>query len=107
MTSSRYFVVGVAAGALAVLLLVIANKALAQNNMCGPEADVTDAILNVGEKLAVDAQAKTPQGFVKLRIFAHPKTGTWTVITLPSPGVACISSIGEGWSPARLPGIES
>lgn len=93
----------VAASALACALAIVSIPAKAQMP-CGPVNDVTAAILKIGEKLAIDAQVKTAQGNVPIRIFAHPKTGTWTMMVIPAPGKACLVMVGEKWSPARLPG---
>lgn len=107
MLKSPYFVVGVAAGALAVMLLLIAPKSFAQVVPCGPEKQITSALTNIGEKLFADATAKSPNGSVKVRLFVHPTTRTWTLIILPEPDKACIGAVGEGFEPARLPGVPS
>lgn len=87
--------------ALAILLLAGAHKALAQQP-CGPALEIMGALARIGEKLAVDAQVKTPQGLIHMRVFAHPRTGTWTMITLPDDSRACLVAVGENFTASPL-----
>lgn len=104
MLKSPYFMAGVAIGALAFILCFVASKSFAQVVPCGPEKQVTSALINIGEKLFADATAKSPNGSVSVRLFVHPTKRSWTLIILPEPGKACIGAVGEGFSPARLSG---
>lgn len=107
MLKSPYFIVGVATGALAVMLLLVAPKSFAQVVPCGPEKQITSALTNIGEKLFADATAKSPNGAVAVQLFVHPTKRTWTLLILPEAGKACIGAVGEGFEPARLPGSDA
>lgn len=107
MLKSPYFIVGVATGALAVMLLLLAPKSFAQVVPCGPEKQITSALTNIGEKLFADATAKSPNGAVAVRLFVHPTKRTWTLLILPEAGKACIGAVGEGFAPARLSGSDA
>lgn len=103
---SRYFVAGLLAVLLIITLLGSALSALAQVP-CGPADKIQAALVQGGNKLAVDLTMRTDTGLVPMRIYANPKSKRWVLITLSEDGNACLILIGEGFEPARLPGSDA
>lgn len=106
MSPSRYFVACFVACLLIIVLLAASYKALAQAP-CAPVEKVEAALANNGLKVASDLKLRTERGDVPMRVYAHPKTGAWFLIAYPVSGMACWWAAGEGFEPARLPGVPS
>ena len=108
MTSLRCYVAGALTGALAMLLMLAADKAHAQG-ACGPVDAMIAAITGpkYQEAPLFDAIVKTPVGPRSIRMFANPATGTWTMLTLQDNGMACLAGAGQGFKPAHKMGKDA
>jgi hypothetical protein len=108
MTNLRRYVAGALLGALAVLLLLAADKAHAQT-ACGPADQMIAAVTGpkYQEAPLFDAFVKTPLGPKPIRMFANPATGTWTLMTLQENGMACLAGTGQGFKLPRQRGNDA
>lgn len=81
------------------LLLMLASSADAAQTGCFPAATVIPEITGSkwAETLAVVGTIKTPQGPVPFMTFVNGKTGTWTTIARPTPDMACVIALGDGY----------
>ena len=104
MTHLRRYVAGALFGALAVLFF-FAAAAHAQS-ACAPADQIISELESpkYGEALVFSAAVRTPQGLIPIRFFANAQTGTWTMLTLPSAGVACIAGTGSSFEPPKPKG---
>ncbi len=77
---------------------------------CSPLDDIAAALMapKYGESPVFEGTDTT--GTKAFIIFANPKTGTWSVVGIPTPGVGCLSFAGKGFklprefkSPAKPP----
>ncbi len=106
MLKSPYFMVGVATGALAAFLLFAAKSAPAQEAACAPASEVIAQISGdkYREKPAFTATLSGSR--LPIVVYANPETGTWTVLRLHPPGMACIVGAGRDFkaAPAEAPG---
>lgn len=68
---------------------------------CGPydQAIATITGEHYKEVPFAEAMMKSPGGDRPVRFFANATTGTWTIITQPAPGIACIMMGGENFGP--------
>lgn len=107
MSPSRYFVAGLIACLLIIVLLGSALSALAQP-LCGPADRVEASLIKGGNKLAVDMKLKAEGEPVRMRIFVSPTTKRWVMLSYQdADNIACLVMIGEGFEPARLPGSDA
>jgi hypothetical protein len=108
MTNLRRTVAGALIGALAVLLILAADKARAQT-ACGPADQMIAAITGpkYQEAPLFDAMVKTPVGSKPIRMFANAATGTWTLLTLERNGTACLAGSGTGFKLPRKAGDDA
>jgi hypothetical protein len=86
------------AGAIACALAILAaGEASAQ--ACSPAEKMISAITGpkYREVPMFEATVKTARGLLPLRMFANPATGTWTIVTFPGDGVACLAGAGNGF----------
>lgn len=104
MTNLRRYVAGALFGALAMLLF-FATMAHAQS-ACAPADQIIPQLEGpkYGEALFFSAAARTPQGPIPIRFYANARTGTWTMLTLPSAGIACVAGAGNGFEPPKPKG---
>jgi hypothetical protein len=107
MSPSRYFVAGLIACLLIVVLLGTAWSAFAQP-LCGPADRVEASLIKGGNKLAVDLKLKAEGPPIRMRIFANPTSKRWVMLSYQdADNIACLVMIGEGFEPARLPGSDA
>lgn len=108
MTNLRRYVAGALFGALAVLLILAADKAHAQS-ACGPADQMIAAVTGPKYREAplFDAIVKTPVGPKPIRMFANPATGTWTLMTMQENGMACLAGTGQGFKLPRKQGNDA
>lgn len=96
------------AGAIVLCLLGLmlgAHSAFSQTP-CADTKALIAGILEGGNKLAADMKLETDTGPEPMQIYANPKSGKWVIILNKREGFSCLIAVGEGWSPARLPGSD-
>ena len=79
--------------ALAVMAALIAAPAKAQQPMCGPRLEVLAAL--TGARYSEAPMIELENSQMTLHVYVNPATGTWTMIGLPGPQIACIVAAGK------------
>lgn len=81
------------------LIVLMASGAHAAQMGCFPAITVIPEITGSkwSETLSVVGSIKTPQGPVPFMTFVNGKTGTWTMISRPTPDMACVIALGDGY----------
>ena len=81
------------------------TPALAQDAPpCGPAGPMLASLLTqYGE---VPAYQAASSGGSPMAVLVNPDTGSWTMLYMPQPGLACMVATGNDWTtlPAPLPG---
>jgi hypothetical protein len=79
---------------LAIIALLFASPAQAQNVPCFPYADIKEVLEGQGEVEQV--RAVTEDNWV-LEIFANEDGTAWSLVLIKSPKVACLVDVGTAW----------
>lgn len=107
MTPARVIagIVAVLAIAGIGLLFLFAKPARGQVPIpCAPVSEMLASItgLKYGEKPQNSGTVKTGGRLTIILIYANPETGTWSIIALPTPGMACLMWSGSDWRRAPV-----
>ncbi len=99
MTNLRRYVAGALCGAFAVLLLL--SAAAQAQSACAPVDRIISQLQGpkYGEVLFFTASVRTAQGQIPVQFYANARTGTWTMLTMPAAGIACIAAAGDSFAP--------
>lgn len=89
-------------GAMALLALAfMAVGAFAQQDNCGPRADIAKRLTEKWGEAPVWMGLQGPE--MVLEIWSAPASGTWTALYAYPDGRACIVAAGRGWEGYPLP----